>query len=87
MKEPIIGTMGIQYESSDIYFFGHSLDVTDKDVLQELLLCPYARTHIIYHNKKALADKIANLVKVIGQDRLIEKTYAEKSQIDFIANM
>ena len=47
----------------------------------------YARTHIVYHNKKALADKIANLVKVIGQDRLIEKTYAEKTQIDFVANV
>ena len=67
-----------------IYIFGHSLDVTDKDVLQELLLCPYARTHIIYHNKKALADKIANVVKIIGQDKLIEKSYSENPQIDFI---
>lgn len=87
MEEPVIGTTRIRYQFSDIYIFGHSLDVTDKDVLQELLLCPYARTHIVYHNKKALADKIANLVKVIGQDRLIEKTYAEKTQIDFVANV
>lgn len=37
-----------------------------------------------YHNKKALADKIANVVKIIGQDKLIEKSYSENPQIDFI---
>ena len=63
------------YEADEIYILGHSLDVSDKDVLSEILLCPNANVHIIYHNKKALADKIANVVKIIGQDKLIEKSY------------
>ena len=72
------------YYSTLIYILGHSLDVSDKDVLSEILLCPNANVHIIYHNKKALADKIANVVKIIGQDKLIEKSYSENPQIDFI---
>lgn len=72
------------FDPDEIYILGHSLDVTDKDVLRELLMNPYTRIHIIYHNQKALADKISNLVKVIGQDKLIEYTYAKKPKIDFI---
>ncbi len=60
------------------------MSISDRDVLSELLLCPDANVHIIYHNKKALADKIANVVKIIGQDKLIEKSYSENPQIDFI---
>ena len=71
-------------DPDEIYILGHSLDVSDRDVLSELLLCPDANVHIIYHNKKALADKIANVVKIIGQDKLIEKSYSENPQIDFI---
>lgn len=73
-----------QSDPDEIYILGHSLDVSDKDVLQEILMNPYTRIHIIYHNQKALADKIANLVKVIGQDKLIEYTYDENPKIDFI---
>lgn len=71
-------------EPDEIYILGHSLDVTDKDVFRELLMNPYTKIHIIYHDQKALADKIANLVKVIGQDKLIAYTYDKKPKIDFI---
>lgn len=40
--------------------------------------------YILYIIIKALADKIANVVKIIGQDKLIEKSYSENPQIDFI---
>lgn len=74
----------IRYDLDEIYILGHSLDVTDKDVLKELLLNQYTRIHIIYHDQKALADKIINLVKVIGQDKLIECTYTNKPKIEFV---
>ena len=53
-----------------LFIIGHSLDVTDKDVLQDILLQPAVETTIFYHNKKANADQISNLVKVLGYDRL-----------------
>ncbi len=58
-----------------ILFIGHSLDVTDKDILRDLLLSNLFSEIIIYHhNQEALSSQISNLVKVIGQDKLIELT-------------
>lgn len=67
----------------NIYIFGHSLDVTDKDILRDLILEEGAMTTIFYHDKKDLGDKIAHLVKVIGEEELISRTGTEKSSIKF----
>lgn len=57
-----------------LYIFGHSLDVTDKDILKELILNDNVHTTIFYHNKEVKAQQIANIVKVIGQDELIRRS-------------
>lgn len=68
----------------NIYIYGHSLDVTDADILRRLILEEGAKTHIFYHNQEALGSQIANLVKVIGEDELIKRTYGGKRTIIFI---
>lgn len=76
--------------SHNIYIFGHSLDITDKDILRELILHDNIVTTIFYLNKKVYAQQIANLVKVIGQDELVKrvsepnKTIIFKQQKDMI---
>lgn len=67
----------------NIYFFGHSLDVTDKDILRDLVLCDNVYTIIFYYNKEDLGSKIANLVKVIGKDELIRRTGGSTKTIEF----
>ncbi len=67
----------------NIYIFGHSLDVTDKDILRDLILEDGTMTTIYYHDKKDLGDKICHLVKVIGEEELISRTGTEKSSIKF----
>lgn len=57
-----------------LYIFGHSLDVTDKDILRELILTQGMFTTIYYRNLDQKGQQIANLVKVIGQDDLIKRT-------------
>ena len=57
----------------NIFIYGHSLDVTDKDILRELILAENAKTTIYYHSKVALGKQIANLVKVIGEEELIKR--------------
>ena len=59
----------------NIYFFGHSLDSSDKDILKELLDCENAKIKIFYVNEEQKAAQISNLVKIIGQDKLIDYTY------------
>lgn len=66
-----------------LYIFGHSLDVTDKDILRDLILNDNVYTTIFYHSKKELGRKIANLVKVIGQDELIRRTGGKTKTIEF----
>lgn len=66
-----------------VHIFGHSLDVTDKDVLRDLILNKWVFTTVYYFDKTDLARKIANLVKVIGQDELIKRTGGPTKTITF----
>lgn len=67
----------------NLYIFGHSLDVTDKDVLRDLILHDNVHTTIFYLNKEVMGQQIANLVKVIGQDELIKRTGGSTKTIEF----
>lgn len=68
----------------NLFFIGHSLDVTDKDILKELILYDYANTTIYYHNQESLGRMITNLVKVIGEDELIRRTGGSHASIKFV---
>lgn len=67
----------------DLYIFGHSLDITDGDVLRDLILNDNVYTTIYYLNKDVMGRQIANLVKVIGQDELIKRTGGNTKTIEF----
>ena len=67
-----------------MFVFGHSLDVTDRDIIYEIIMNEYVQqTTIFYHDEEAHARQIMNLVKIIGQDNLIEKVYKKSPQIVF----
>lgn len=70
-------------EKHKLSIFGHSLDVTDKDILRELILNDNVYTTIYYPDKEELGRKIAKLVKVIGQDELIKRTGGSTKTIEF----
>lgn len=67
-----------------LYIFGHSLDVTDGDILRDLILNDNVYTIIYYFSEEAHARQIVNLVKVIGPDELIRRTGGSKKTIKFI---
>lgn len=58
----------------NLFIFGHSLDITDRDILRELILNRNIHTTIFYLDKDMMGQQIANLVKVIEQDELIKRT-------------
>ncbi len=66
-----------------MYFWGHSLDITDKDIIRELILNKWHKKIIFYHNKETLKKLIGNLIKVIGQDNLIKLTGDPDPNIEF----
>lgn len=67
----------------NLYIFGHSLDITDQDILRELILNDNVYTKIFCLDKNDLKRKIANLVKVITQDELIRRTGGSTKTIEF----
>lgn len=67
-----------------VYIFGHSLDITDKDILKSLICCDNVYTTIYYWNDDTHAQQVANLVKVIGQKELIKRTGGPSKTIEFI---
>ncbi len=76
-------SVGAHEDELNVYIYGHSLDVTDRDVLQVLINARGASTTIFYHTKEALKQQIANLVKVIGEKELIDRTGGSHKSIVF----
>ena len=65
------------------YFFGHSLALTDKDVILDFINNENIVTTIFYRNEKQYAELITNIVKIIGPDCLSEKVYGKTPSIIF----
>ncbi len=71
-------------EESKLYIFGHSLDETDGDILRDLINNDKIQTIIYYKDKRVLGQQIANLVKVLSRDKVIEKVYGHNPSIKFV---
>ncbi|MBR2408258.1 MAG: bacteriophage abortive infection AbiH family protein [Lachnospiraceae bacterium] len=72
-----------QDKQHNVFIFGHSLDVTDGDVLREMILNENVKTTIFYYDKKTYGSQIKNLVRVISRDELIKRVYGQKRSIIF----
>ena len=68
---------------SNVYILGHSLDITDGDILSSLINAPNTKTTIFYHNQAALGKQISNLVKILGENELISRVHGKEASIVF----
>ena len=72
-----------------LYIFGHSLDVTDKDILKLFICNDNVQTKIFYYrknrnDKENLGKLIRNLIQIVGQEELIRRTGGVRKTIEFI---
>lgn len=65
----------------ELFIFGHSLDITDKEVLEPLISLENVNTTIFCLDKKKKSELLANLVKIIDKRTVINKI--ESGQIVF----
>ena len=67
-----------------VFFYGHSMDVTDKDIIKELVETQGTKIYIFYYelDKTALNKITLNLVQIFKKDKLIE--YTGNGKINFI---
>ncbi|WP_297712993.1 bacteriophage abortive infection AbiH family protein [Clostridium sp.] len=66
-----------------VYIYGHSLDITDKDILKDLINFIGTQTTIFYYDKYDYAQKIANMVRIVGQEYLNKNCYGLYPKIIF----
>lgn len=88
-KKRKLGRADIECPMHKLYIFGHSLDVTDKDVLKLLICNDNVQTKIFYYrknkdDKKNLGKLIKNLTLMMGQEELIRRTGGINRTIEFI---
>lgn len=72
------------YSENHLYVWGHSLAITDKDILKEFFLSENIDITIFYHSKSQYGKQIAHLVTVLGQENLISMVYGKKPKIKFL---
>lgn len=58
-------------KTNEIYIMGHSLDRTDKGVLEKFIKAEN-KVHIFYHNQDAYEQQVIKLVEMFGKERIID---------------
>lgn len=74
----------IKKSTTELYIVGHSLDVTDRDVLRDLILRDNQITKIFYRNSTQMANELKNLIRVIGSDELNKRCRSIPPSIIFV---
>lgn len=67
-----------------VYVFGHSLDITDKDILFDFFENEATAVTIYCRNKGTEGELLANMIKIISEKRLLQKVNQAPSKIEFI---
>lgn len=62
---------------------GHSLGISDKDIIGPFVTAKNMKTILYYHNIDALNNQVANLTAIIGMDEMISRTGGKKHTIEF----
>lgn len=65
-----------------VYIYGHSLDITDKEILQPIIENA-KKVIIFYYNKSAYDQQIINLVKILGKQKFIKYVSKTINKIEF----
>lgn len=73
----------VSHQRHNLYIIGHSLDVTDIDVLKKFIMQEHITTHVYYYNEDDHRSKISNLIQVIEQDNVIKKVYGNNPSLVF----
>ena len=79
----------VEYPKHNLYIFGHSLDITDQDVLKMFICNENVQTKIFYYRKSQedkteLGKLIRNLILIMGQEELIRRTGGVHKTIEFV---
>lgn len=87
-KQLWTGTLDTQSTHPDgisyVYIFGHSLDITDKDILSGFIGADSTSVIIYCYDKGTEGELIANTIKLINEERLLEKANNVPPKLDYV---
>ena len=69
---------------TDIYVYGHSLDITDKDILELFLRPEYTRLHIFAKDCRDEGKLIMNLIKIISERTVMLKSAMNPPRLEIL---
>lgn len=68
----------------EVFVFGHSLDVTDHEVLRSFVYNAKCCTTVYYHIRPVMGTQIQNLLRIIGQKDMIQMSGGSERKIRFV---
>ena len=74
----------LEHTVTDVFIFGHSLNVTDKDILRRFLISPNTCIHIFARDKASEGELIANLIRITDEETVIKKSTMNPPMIEFL---
>jgi hypothetical protein len=66
-----------------LYIFGHSLGLTDKDIIGDFVKAEGMETTIFYHNDRTFNSMVSNMTAIIGMDEMIARNGGRKRTMKF----
>lgn len=66
-----------------LFIFGHSIGITDKDIIGPFVTANDMRTVLYYHNEDAFSNQVSNLTAIIGMDEMIKRTGGKRHTMEF----
>ncbi len=76
-----------EYEKSkqlkEVIVFGHSLGITDKDILKSFITLPDTRTVVYYHSDESFSSQVSNMTAILGVDEVIARTGGRERTLEF----
>lgn len=67
--EDFLNDENVEYKVSIV---GHSIDITDRDILVGLMNHPRTKITIYYHDEKTHGQQVVNLISLVGKNRFDE---------------
>lgn len=68
---------------NEVVIFGHSLGLTDRDILRSIITLPDTRTVVYYHDEEAFSSQVSNLSSILGTNEVIARTGGEERTLEF----
>jgi S-DNA-T family DNA segregation ATPase FtsK/SpoIIIE len=65
--------------------FGHSLGITDRDIISEFIHIQNTAITIFYCNNDSFVSQVANLTAILGVDELIDLSGGDNHSLEFIS--